>query len=118
MLPTVLVRRAIVVLIGIIPLELVQRWLGQCAPAIVFLPANDVPGRIAVVIGRTAILEIVKVIAQKMGMYARLPQQLRHRIVERFQWTPGTMHEVHPPRVQVTPSRHARQGPDEVVVEG
>ena len=118
MLPPLRFRRHVVVLVGIHFLEALQRRLHHRDPRVVFLSANELPGLVAAVIRRAAVLVVVEVVADEMCVHAGLLQDIGHRIVERFERTPGAVHEVQPTRMHVAPGRHAGQRADIMIVEG
>lgn len=107
----------VVVLRGELLAHALQRRLHHRLPRIVFLAADEVPGLEARVVGGAAILEVVQVVGDQVGIDAVLAHQLGKRVVERLQRPPAAVHEVQPAGVQVTARRHARKAADPVVLE-
>ncbi len=77
-------------------------------PGVAFLAAEKFPGRVFRVVGRPAVLEIMVMIGGEMGVDAVLFQDLRHRVVERFERAPGAMEEIGSAGVDLAAGGHAR----------
>lgn len=107
----------VVVMVGVFFLEALDRRLHHRDPGIVLLPAHELPGVVAVVIGGAAILEIMEMVADQMAVDTGLLQNFRQGIIERLQRPPRAMHEIEPTGMDVPPCRHAGQRADIVIVE-
>ena len=86
-------------------------------PGIALLATHVDPARIAVVIGGTAVLPVVIVVGDEVGVDPVLLQDREGGVVERLERAPGAVQEVVPAGVQLAPGGHARHGTDVVVVE-
>ncbi len=90
---------------------------GEYREGIVFLAANELPAVEGLGVAPTAILEIVQMIRDQMGVDARGTQELRVGVVEGLERPPGPVREIQPPGLHVPARGHAWQGPDIMGVE-
>ena len=98
--------------------QALERRIDHRFPGIVFLAANEVPGAEAAVIGRAAVLEVMHVIGDQMGVDPGFTHHLGKRVVERLERSPAAMHEVQASGMQIAARGHAGQAADEMRVEG
>lgn len=85
--------------------------------AVAFLAAEPFPGIVAVVIGRAAVLPVVRMVGAQMAVHPVLAQHLEHRAVERLQRAPAAVQEIVFAGMQLPPGRHAGQAAAVKVVE-
>ncbi len=78
-------------------------------PRVALLPAHELVGVVAVVVGRAAILPIVEVVGDQVAVDAGLVQDLRKGVVEGLHRPPTPVQEGKPACQHVAARRHARQ---------
>nr|WP_276320673.1 hypothetical protein [Phytoactinopolyspora endophytica] len=98
------------------PLGCVAR--DDALPRVALLPAEELPGGVARVVRGAAVLPVVRVVGDQVGVHAGLAEQLRHRVVERLEWAPRAVQEVMAAGVHLAPGGHARHRAGVEVVEG
>ena len=76
-------------------------------PSVALLSPEALPRAVPPVVGRAAILPIVGVVADEMGVDAVSLEDFRHGIVKRLDRPPAPVQEVIAPRVQLPPRGHA-----------
>lgn len=79
-------------------------------PGIALLAPEELPGVVAPVVGRPAVLPVVLVVADEVGVDAVPLENLGHGVVERLQRTPAPVEEVVAPGVEFAAGRHAGHG--------
>ena len=95
-----------------------RRWVGHLPnPRIALLAAEELPSAVLGVVGGTAGLPIVVVVADEVRRDSRVAQHPRRGVVERLQRPPRAVEEIGPPGVQIAASRHARHGADVAGIE-
>ena len=78
-----------------------------CLPGITLLTSAGIPCRIPRMICTSAVFPVVLVVTDQMGMYACLLQDLRHRIIIRFDRSPAPVQEIRSAGMQFTSCGHA-----------
>lgn len=98
----------------ILPLQIyiMLESLGFPVPRVALLTPDHLVGGEPVVEGRTAVLPIVGVVGDQVGVDAVLGQDLRRGIVKRLQRSPAAVHEVIGTGMQLPPCGDAGQAPD------
>ena len=79
-------------------------------PGIPLLAPDALPGAVAGVVGSAAVLPVVLVVGDQVGVHAALLQQLRHGVVKGLQRPPAAVEEVIAAGVQLPPGGHAGHG--------
>ena len=72
----------------------IQRIVQIFFPRVPFLTTDALPGGIPGVVGGTAILPIVLMVADQMAANSGVAQNFRHRIIEGFQRPPAAVQEI------------------------
>ncbi len=85
------------------------KQLRQTFPFIPFLSPHRFPGIVTLVIRGAAVLPVVHMIRDQVGIHTIILQDLGHGIVERFHRPPASVQKIITSRVQFSPSRHAGQ---------
>ena len=87
-------------------------------PRIAFVAARDLPTGVAGVVGGAALLPVVVVIADEVGVDAVVLEDFGHGVVEGFERAPTAVQEVVAPGVQFAAAGHARHAAHVAVGEG
>ena len=90
----------------------------QWCPGIPLLAPDAVPGGVALVIGGPAVLPIVVVVTDQMGMDSGPAQQLRHGVVKGLQGAPAAVEKIVSAGVQLPPGGHTGHAAHIAVVKG
>ena len=96
---------------------LIPEFIYITNPLVPFLTPDQIKSGIPLVIGSAAVLPVVLVVSDFMGVDPIGMQDRRHGVIKRFQGPPGPMQKVVTPGVHFPSSRHTRHGSDIEVIK-